>query len=186
VAGVLALAVAVRRRALAVPVIAAYAVTAAVVGGYLLYSSEVDKVVEEDVVVAGPAPGPQPPVAAGAPSAGASSAPKPAVPVRLASGSFVSKAHPTSGDAAVVRRPDGSLVVTLTKLDTDPGPDLRVYLVRGDGSKVSGGVDLGALKGNKGTQQYAVPATVADRDLGAVVIWCRAFSVSFGVAALSS
>jgi Electron transfer DM13 len=71
-------------------------------------------------------------------------------------------------------------------LTTSPGPDLRVRLVPGDSS--DGGapraVDLGALKGNRGDQQYRIPG---DARIGgrSVVIWCRAFSVAFGHAALS-
>jgi hypothetical protein len=204
VAGVVVVLAALRWRRLAVPVLAAYAVAVGALGGYLMYSSSVDQVVDEAVVVAdatgleptSPAPGAGATpsaggTAAGTPSAGASaSAPgaptAPARAVRIASGGFVSKAHPTSGTAAVIRKADGSLVVTLTNLDTDPGPDLRVYIAAGDGSSLKGGIDLGKLKGNKGTQQYAVPAGVSERDLGAVVIWCRAFSVSFGVAALEA
>jgi len=90
--------------------------------------------------------------------------------------------HPTSGRAALIERPDGARVVTLTRFDTDPGPDLRGYVVAGDGSSVEGAVDLGALKGNKGDQQYDVPPHAPD---GAVVIWCRAFTVAFGAAKLS-
>jgi len=103
-------------------------------------------------------------------------------PVLLADGRFRDGAHPTSGRAALIERPDGARVVTLTRFDTDPGPDLRVYVVAGDGSSVEGAVDLGALKGNKGDQQYDVPPHAPD---GAVVIWCRAFTVAFGAAKLS-
>jgi hypothetical protein len=45
-------------------------------------------------------------------------------------------------------------------------------------------VDLGALKGNRGNQQYRVPAGVRLRGR-AVVIWCRAFSARFGSAVLA-
>jgi len=38
------------------------------------------------------------------------------------------------------------------------------------------------VKGNKGDQQYDVPPHAPD---GAVVIWCRAFTVAFGAAKLS-
>ena len=82
-----------------------------------------------------------------------------------------------------MRLPDGRRFLTLTSFATSPGPDLRVRLVRGDsfdGGAV-GNVDLGALKGNRGDQQYEIPANaqVGDRT---VVIWCRAFSASFGSA----
>ena len=100
----------------------------------------------------------------------------------LATGDFRDGAHPTEGVATFLQQPDGSRVLTLTRFDTDPGPDLRVYLVPGNGSSVKGAVDLGALKGNKGDQQYDVPR---DAPEGAVVIWCRAFSVAFGSARLA-
>ena len=46
-------------------------------------------------------------------------------------------------------------------------------------------VDLGALKGNKGNQQYAIPtSTDLDQDWR-VVVWCRAFTVSFTEAPLT-
>jgi len=46
-----------------------------------------------------------------------------------------------------------------------------------------GAVDVGALKGNRGDQQYRLPtgARLAGRS---VVIWCRAFSAPFGSAVL--
>jgi hypothetical protein len=96
----------------------------------------------------------------------------------------VAGAHPTSGTATLVRKPDGSRALTLTGFATDPGPDLRVLLVRDpSGAGVEGAVDLGKLKGNKGDQEYAVPAGGPE---GAVVIWCRAFTVTFGSAALTA
>jgi Electron transfer DM13 len=99
-----------------------------------------------------------------------------------AAGQFRSHAHGTSGSARVVGRR-----LQLVELDTDPGPDLRVYLVAGgyDGGDVGDFVDLGALKGNKGNQQYELPADVNTARHATVVIWCRAFSVAFGSASLS-
>jgi uncharacterized protein YndB with AHSA1/START domain len=47
----------------------------------------------------------------------------------------------------------------------------------------NGSIDLGALKGNRGDQQYELPrrAALAGRT---VVIWCRAFRAPFGSAPL--
>jgi hypothetical protein len=186
-AGALAVTAAARWRRLAVPVLLSYAVTALAAGGFLLWTSTVDRVAVEEVVVAEPAPStslPSSPAATGA----AVSAPGPvpqARPTLLSRGAFRSGAHSTAGVASLIRRPAGQQVVTLTRLDTSPGPDLRVYLARGDGTDVRGAVDLGGLRGNKGTQQYAVPSGVDTSGYGAVVIWCRAFSVAFGTAALS-
>lgn len=170
VAGGLALAVAVRRRELAVAVVGSWLLTSALVGGFLLVTSKVDRVVHEDVVVAA------------SPRATSPGAPFPATPAAalLARGRFRSGAHETSGVASLVRTTSGDRVLTLTAFATSPGPDLRVYLVpHADG--VSAAVDLGRLKGNKGNQQYDVPRGAR---AGRVVIWCRAFSVEFGSAAL--
>jgi hypothetical protein len=45
-------------------------------------------------------------------------------------------------------------------------------------------LDIGALKGNKGNQQYAIPERAGDARLATAVIWCRAFSVLFARAPL--
>jgi Electron transfer DM13 len=45
--------------------------------------------------------------------------------------------------------------------------------------------DLGALKGNVGSQNYAIPADVDLAQLTSVSIWCDRFDVSFGAAALT-
>lgn len=107
--------------------------------------------------------------------------------VELARGGFVSRAHATRGTATVVALAGGGRRLTLTDFATDNGPDLRVYLVRGpvrgDGD-VDNGVDLGRLKGNIGNQQYTVPDGVDVAARATVVIWCRAFSVSFAQADL--
>lgn len=172
-AGAGALLIGWRWRGLAVPVIAAYAITAAAVGGYLLYSSEVDRVVDELVVTAEPenvgeplAPGPN----------------STRAPEAVLQGEFAGLAHETTGTATIVRLRDGSHVLTLTDFVTDAGPDLRVYLVADGTADITDAADLGSLRGNRGNQQYDFPA---DAPTGAVLIWCRAFSVGFGIAELS-
>lgn len=112
-------------------------------------------------------------------------------PQQLAAGSFISHEHKTTGSAEVQRLPDGSLTLRLTELKTSDGPALRVWLSdqpvkQDDWNSLDDGehVDLGALKGNEGNQNYAVPAGT---DLGkyrTVTIWCDRFNVSFGAAEL--
>ena len=104
--------------------------------------------------------------------------------VAVAAGSFRGIAHETTGRAEVVELQGGARRLTLTDFETDPGPDLYVYLVpgRGDGS-VDGGTRIARLKGNVGNQQYDLPAGVPVEG-STVVIWCRAFSVAFGTATL--
>jgi len=106
----------------------------------------------------------------------------PTGPVALASGSFegFDAVHQGSGSATFYDV-DGSRVLRFEDFDVTNGPDLRVNLVLTDGSHV----DLGALKGNVGNQNYDIPADV-DLDLvESVLIYCRAFSVEFAQAVLS-
>jgi hypothetical protein len=96
--------------------------------------------------------------------------------VTVSRGRFVSGEHETRGVASVVRKRDGRRFLTLTGFDTSPGPDLRVRVGPAK-------VDLGALKGNRGDQQYSIPHGTR---VTSVVIWCRAFSASFGAAQLGA
>jgi hypothetical protein len=170
------LVIAWRRRDLRVPVLGAYLITAAVVGGYLGRSQFLDDEVNEKVVRITP----------GASVGGAAGSERPRN-VLLARGRFESVAHSASGVATTVRRAGGGNVLTLTSFEVDNGPDLRVYLVAGparDESEVKEFKDLGALKGNKGDQQYDLPRGLDLDRYSTVVIWCRAFSVNFARAAL--
>ena len=161
--GVAVLVIGLRRRALRAPLWAGYAVTAAAVGGFLAWTTLRDRVVHEHVLVGVPA----------AQVAQMPERPAPAV-VTLSHGRFVSGEHETRGLASVVRKRNGRRFLTLTGFDTSPGPDLRVRVGPDD-------VDLGGLKGNRGDQQYAIPRGTR---VASVVIWCRAFSASFGSARL--
>lgn len=175
ISGAACLLIARRRRALRVPVVAAYIVSAGAVGAYLGATTLRDDVVHERVITAAPAPTQR----------AAGTAREAEGPVEIARGSFRSHEHATAGAARVIRDADGRRYLTLTSFSTSPGPDLRVRLVRGDTSDggAEGAVDLGALKGNRGDQQYAIPRGVA-LDGHTVVIWCRAFSAPFGSAEL--
>jgi uncharacterized membrane protein YdcZ (DUF606 family) len=103
--------------------------------------------------------------------------------VVLGSAPFVEIEHAGEGTATFVTQEDGSTVVTLTGFSTDPGPDLFVYLTTQDpaaaGGEIGEFVDLGRLKGNKGDQQYVIPAGTDLSTYGTVVVWCRAFDVAF-------
>jgi len=108
----------------------------------------------------------------------------------LRSGSFRSLEHATTGTAIVLRRPGARLILRLDRLVTSNGPDLRVYLSHISASSDphayrTGFIDLGALKGNRGSQNYAIPAGTDLAAFKSAVIWCRRFAVGFGVAPLS-
>jgi hypothetical protein len=164
IAAAACLAIAWRRPGLRVAVIGAYLLTAIVAGGYLGRSTLIDDEVNERVVKVTPRN------------------------VLLSRGRFESVAHPAEGTAATIRTAAGARVLTLTSFEVDNGPDLRVYLVAGparDESEVDDFEDLGALKGNRGNQQYELPPGLDLERYSTVVIWCRAFSVNFARAPLT-
>ncbi|WP_405655901.1 DM13 domain-containing protein [Streptomyces sp. RK9] len=134
------------------------------------------------------------PVAASVPSPDAAGGTTDAGPEELATGKLISHEHATSGSVRVLRLADGTRVLRLTGLETSNGPALRVWLsdaevkpgkdgwhVFDDGRHVS----LGELKGNKGDQNYPLPADVDLDDYRSVTIWCDRFDVSFGATELT-
>jgi hypothetical protein len=125
-----------RSRGYGAPVAIGAVGTLVIVGGYLALASFRDVTVNERVAV-GPA---------------------------LASGSFVGVADDTSGTARIVRD-GGGLVQTLTRFETDPGPDLFVYLADGPEGDLGRSVRLDDLKGNRGNQQYRLPAGASAGEL---------------------
>ena len=177
VAGLACFAIAARSPALRWPVLGAYVAVAVAAGAYLGSSTFIDDVVDEPVATAA-APAAAEPDRAAAPPRN----------VRLRAGRFEAVRHPAAGTATAIRLARGGRVLTLTDFDVDNGPDLRVYLVAGPArSEGEGDVcdDLGALKGNRGDQQYEIPDGVDVGRYATAVIWCRAFSVLFARAPLA-
>jgi len=97
--------------------------------------------------------------------------------------------HQTSGTVLLIQFPGGGRILRLENLATSNGPDLRVYLSTSPASPDWHGynrdfVDLGALKGNLGNQNYTLPDGVDLARYRSAVIWCRQFKVGFAVAPL--
>jgi hypothetical protein len=177
-AGVTCLVAGLRHRPLRAPLWGVYALVAVAAAVWLGRAELFDKTVDENVVKASPPP---------ASGHGASPRARPRN-VLVARGSFESLEHASRGVASVIRTRRGSRVLTLTRFSTSNGPDLRVYLVAGpvaDAGDVHDFADLGALKGNKGDQQYSIEGKARDPRYRTVVIWCRAFSVGFARAGLA-
>ena len=107
-------------------------------------------------------------------------------PTVVAEGTFAgAQGHDVEGRAVLYRLEDGSHTVRLEGLDSDNGPDLKVWLVTDLSDKTAGPIDLGALKSTRGDQNYAVPASADVSGAAGVSIWCEAFSVEFGTAPLN-
>ena len=171
-----------RRDRAAMRMVLAAAVVTALVGGFLIrpQGNEVD----EDVVSAAPAP-----AAANEPR-GDGERTAPSENVQVLAGRFRGESgHSGQGKAAVVKLANGSRKLTLTDFDVDPGAGggLRVYLTAGrpksDG-EVTDFIDLAALKGTRGDQQYEIPRKVDLNRYSTVVVWCVPFTTRIAQAQL--
>lgn len=180
------------------------AAIAVAVGLYLFQPWRIftSSTVTEDIPSAAPLPvpsqaptaEPSAPAASATPDAPAGPA-APAAPRELATGQLISHEHASSGTVRILELADGSRILRLEGLDTSDGPDLKVWLsdapvieglagwhVFDDGAYL----DLGALKANKGDQNYEIPAAAVLGDYTSVSIWCARFAVSFAAAELKT
>ncbi len=107
----------------------------------------------------------------------------------LATGEFRPLAHGASGEAHILQAADGSRTLRLEDLNVENGPDLFVYLSTTPGTAEEGAfpgrfVNLGRLKGNIGSQNYALDANIDVTQYRSVVIYCKRFSTAFAAAPL--
>jgi hypothetical protein len=90
------------------------------------------------------------------------------------------KGHQATGKAEVITVGDVSFL-RFEDFEVTNGPDLHVYMTKnGD---VDTGIDLGQLKGNKGSQNYELSGINTDV-YNTVVIYCQPFHVHFASAKL--
>lgn len=114
------------------------------------------------------------------------------------SGRFVSGEHETMGTVRIVTV-NGKQTLELDQSfkTSTQGPDLFVILHRSDNVlrttkppayplKQQDYVVVSPLQKYSGAQQYTVPNTIQLADYKSVVIWCRSFNATFGVAKLNS
>ena len=108
----------------------------------------------------------------------------------LASGTFHTVLHDTSGTATLYQLGDGSRILRFTNFKTSNGPDVHVFLVAAEDAKDSdsvkqaGYIDLGSIKGNIGDQNYTLASNIDLAKYRAVSVWCKRFSANFGTAPL--
>ncbi|MCI0402815.1 MAG: DM13 domain-containing protein [Acidobacteria bacterium] len=109
----------------------------------------------------------------------------------LAAGEFHKVAHDAQGLAMVHQLADGKRILRFTEFETSNGPELHVYAVAApdatdsDTVKKASFVDLGSLKGNKGDQNYELPADLDLSKYQSVSVWCQRFGVNFATAPLA-
>lgn len=102
----------------------------------------------------------------------------PAMATKLKMGEFVGVGgHSVSGVATTYDQ-GGTKVVLLDPLNSQNGPDLRVYLSKD--ANANSYISLGNLKSTAGKQAYTVPGNPNLDEYTYVLIWCQEFSVGFG------
>jgi Electron transfer DM13 len=110
----------------------------------------------------------------------------------LAKGEFHKADKTGTGTATIYQLADGKRVLRLTNFAVDNGPDLHVRLIAANDAKDTASVaktdhvELGKLKGNKGDQNYDLPADLNLARFRVVSIWCNRFSVNFAAAPLTA
>ena len=107
--------------------------------------------------------------------------------VLLATSDLEGIGHHATGHVQVIRLADGGLRLTLKDIDIENAPDLHLYMAE---EKVTGDVGkykyVARMKGNKGDQQYKLPADLDLKKNHVVVVWCRAFDVGVAQAPLKN
>ena len=110
----------------------------------------------------------------------------------LETGTFHGKVHNTSGRATIYQEADGHLILRLTNFKTSNGPDVHVVLIAAKDADDDANflkssterVELGALKGNEGDQNYEIPSGTDLKKFQTVSIYCERFNANFGAAPL--
>lgn len=102
----------------------------------------------------------------------------------LHAGSFTGfdRLHQGSGTAKIVQVGDKTYLRFESDFTVTNGPDLFVGF--GKNGQYSSGSEVGALKGNVGSQNYELPGGFKSEQFNEVYVWCRAFRVPFARANL--
>ena len=107
-----------------------------------------------------------------------------AEPKVIQSGTFVGadNFHRATGEVKLLRVGEKYYVRFENDFTVTNGPDLFIHF--GKDGQYAAAARISDLKGNVGSQNYAVPADINPLEYNELWIWCRAFSVPFGTAKL--
>lgn len=102
--------------------------------------------------------------------------------------SFIDSVHNGEGSATIYELPESRRVLRFENFQVTNGPQLHVILSPEEPTSILDGVgdyvDLGALKGNIGNQNYEIPDDVDLSLYKSIVIYCVPFRVVFSAATL--
>lgn len=124
----------------------------------------------------------------------AANASEPVIAVAMASkaktGEFTKATFNIKGEWEILQQ-NGQTIFRLSEnFKTKTGPDLKLFLSPKRVDTVTGrtattdAIRLGALKSNKGTQDYIIPANIDLSQFGSILIHCEAYSKLWGGANL--
>ncbi len=110
----------------------------------------------------------------------------------LETGTFIGKVNNTFGRATIYKEVDRRLLLRLTNFKISNGPDVHVVLIAAKDAdddanflkNSTSKIELGALKGNEGDQNYDIPAGTDLKKFQTVSIYCERFNANFGAAPL--
>lgn len=127
-------------------------------------------------------------------AAGIAHSAEPAVAVAMVettqSGSFEKSSFNIKGDWEIVKENGQTIFRVSEDFKTKNGPDLKLFLSPNSVDTATGAtatqnaVRLGALKSNKGGQDYIIPANIDLSQFNSILIHCEAFSKLWGGANL--
>lgn len=112
----------------------------------------------------------------------------PPKPVELRRSTFQGlTGHRGSGDAALYRLADQSILLRFEAVDIGSGPDLEVYVVPGDDQRsLVDAIHIAELTAERGNQNYALPDGVdLSEGTWTVLVWCETFDVEVANATLA-
>ena len=92
---------------------------------------------------------------------------------------------PEAGGAVSIVKTEDDLKLILTDYWIAPGaPDVRIYLSPHATGQVDDAVDLGPMHQLEGTIELALSHNTRPETIKSVVVYCKVFSVTFGVGVL--
>ena len=102
----------------------------------------------------------------------------------ISKGTFVTIDHETKGNAAILKKSDGSRVVQFYNYYSTPAPNIDIFLSKKSTYTTAAECPrLGDLT-NIGSFNYTVPAGINSDDYPYVVSWCVDYSALMGYALL--
>ncbi len=96
------------------------------------------------------------------------------------------RGHEAGGKVVLESGPEGTVVRLEDYWIAAGAPDVRVYLSpdKAGNVEIEGVVDFGRVNSFSGQLSYNIPEAIPVQEIGSLVVYCKVYSVTFGVAVL--